>query len=535
MTDKKIPQQSIRVFLLEDNLDDVELELHEMRKAQLHVEYDVARNRKDFLERVGRFSPDIILADYALPDITGIEAIGIAKDLGVDAPVILITGDGNETIAVDSLRQGAIDYILKKNIAGLAARVKRSLEIWSDRRARERAESEEMRLQQLLFENQKMEAIGRLAGGIAHDFNNILTGVMGFSEICLVDIPRDADIRSKLESIISLSHKGADLVKQLLIFSNKMVMEFKTVNMNAFLAETAHFFKRIVEESIEIRLDLHDHLPLVSCDTNQFTQVMMNLILNARDAMHGKGVITIRTDRCVMDELVPGAKTQTGRRLGVCISVSDTGTGIDEQHLHTIFDPFFTTKEVGKGTGLGLSIVYTVVQAHGGTVKVSSRKGEGTMFTISLPVPQEEAAGDESPFYEKLPVQEASRVCGRETILIAEDEEVLRDLLSGFMRSLGYGVVAARDGSEALTLYKTEPGKYHLIISDMMMPNKNGIELFREVRAMSPQAKFILVTGYSLADIDESVLGQMTAIVTKPYTPMQLVKLVRDIFDAQLS
>lgn len=530
-----MPQQNIRVFLLEDNLDDVELELHEMRKARLHVEYDVARNRKEFLERVAGFSPDIILADYALPDITGIEAIRMAKDMGVDAPVILITGDGNETIAVDSLRQGAVDYILKKNITGLAARVKRSLEIWSDRRAKERAESEEMRLQQLLFENQKMEAIGRLAGGIAHDFNNILTGVMGFSEICLVDIPRDSEIRSKLESIISLSQKGADLVKQLLIFSNKLVMEFKTINMNAFLAETAHFFKRIVEESIEIRLDLHDHLPLIPCDTNQFTQVMMNLILNARDAMHGRGVITIKTGTCIMKEPVAGPKSRMGRRRCVCISVTDTGSGIDEHHLQTIFDPFFTTKEVGKGTGLGLSIVYTVVQAHGGSVKVSSKKGEGTTFTISLPVPQEVSSGDESPFYEKLPVQEGSRISGKETILIVEDEEVLRDLLSTFMRSLGYVVVTARDGDEALTVFESEPGRYDLIISDMMMPNKNGIELFKEVRAARPQVKFLLVTGYSLADVDESVLGQMTAIVTKPYTPMQLVTLIRDIFDAQSS
>ncbi|MBI5634606.1 MAG: response regulator [Nitrospirae bacterium] len=534
MRDSKLSQQKLKVFLLEDNLDDVELELHEMHKTLLHVDYDVARNRKEFLEKVARFSPDIILADYALPDITGIEAINVVKELGVDVPVILITGDGNETIAVDSLRLGAVDYILKKNIAGLSARVMRALEIWADRRAKERAESEEMRLQQLLFENQKMEAIGRLAGGIAHDFNNILTGVMGLSEICLIDIRGDVHLRGNLESIISISQKGADLVKQLLIFSKKMIMEFKAVNMNSFIAETALFFKRIVEESIEIRLDLHDDLPLIPCDTNQFTQVLMNLILNARDAMQGKGVITIKTRKCLMKEL-SGSGEPADHRWCVCISVTDTGTGIDEHHLPTIFDPFFTTKGVGKGTGLGLSIVYSVVQGHGGIVKVSSIQGEGTTFTIALPLPEDAASGGESPFYEKLPVQDSGDIRGKETVLIAEDEEVLRDLLSNFMRSLGYVVVTARDGQEAFNAYASEPEKYHLIISDMMMPNKNGIDLFREVRAIRPQVKFMLVTGYSLADVDEGILGQMTAILRKPYTPMQLVKVVRDTLDAQSS
>jgi len=236
-----------------------------------------------------------------------------------------------------------------------------------------------------------------------------------------------------------------------------------------------------------------------------------------------------------MKDPAGGGEPQEAQRWCVCISVTDTGSGIDEHHMQTIFDPFFTTKEVGKGTGLGLSIVYSVVQAHGGSVKVLSKKGEGTTFTISLPVPQDAASGDESPFYEKLPVQDSGRISGKETILIAEDEDVLRDLLSNFMRSLGYAVVTARDGQEALNIFETEPGRYHLIISDMMMPNKNGIELFREVRAVRPQIKFILVTGYSLADVDESILGQMTAVVTKPYTPMQLIKVVRNIFDSQPS
>ncbi len=535
MAEPQAAKPNLKVFILEDNLDDAELEIYELRRGRLNMEYAVARNRAEFMEKLPGFCPDIILADYALPDITGIEAIALAREMGFNVPVILITGEGNESIAVDSLGLGAVDYILKKNIAGLPARVCRALEIWEDRRAKERAESEEARLQQLLFESQKMEAIGRLAGGIAHDFNNILTGIMGFSEICLLDSPQGAGIRNKLESIISLSQKGADLVKQLLIFSNKMVMEFRMVNINAFLAESAHFFKRIVEESIDIRLDLQDDLPMIRCDTKQFTQVLMNLILNARDAMQGRGTITIKTGRCRMEAPASAVKDQKGRSWNVWISVTDTGPGIENHHLPRIFDPFFTTKSDGRGTGLGLAIVYSVVQGHGGTIKVASRKGCGATFTITLPAAGETASEEESPFYEKMPVQDTGRISGSETILIAEDEDVLRNLLSHFMRSLGYDVVTARDGQEAFVTFSAEPERYHLIISDMTMPNKDGIELYKEVRALRPQIRFMLVTGYSYADIDEMILKQITALLRKPYTPVQLVKAARDILDAQPS
>ena len=527
------PAKKLRVFLLEDNPDDVELELFEIRRAHLSVEYDVARNRKEFTKKIADFSPDIILADYALPDITGIEAINIVKGMGIDVPIILITGEGNESIAVDSLRHGAIDYMLKKNIGGLPARLTRALEIWEDRKAKKRAEAEEMRLQQLLFENKKMEAIGRLAGGISHDFNNILTGVMGYAEICLSDNLQDPDTRRRLESIIALSQRGADLVKQLLIFSRQLAMDLKAVRLNEFITDAMHFLKRIVEETVEIRLDLHNDMLPVACDPGQFTQALMNLVLNARDAMSGKGVITIRTGKCLSTEAhFPVGQAGGGNTWCARISISDTGTGIEERNLQRIFDPFFTTKEVGKGTGLGLTIVYSVVRAHNGSIMVSSRKNEGTTFTIYLPFSDVLPESEEPQFYEKIPAKESGKFSGTETILVAEDEDVLREMLASFMRSLGYTVVTAHNGDEALTLYKAGPEKYHIVISDMLMPNKGGIELFQDIADVNPHARFILVTGYSLAEVDETILARMTAIVKKPYSPKQIVNLVRGIFDA---
>lgn len=379
--------KQLKVFFLEDNPDDVDIELYELKRAGFEVGYDVARNRKEFLDKLPDLDADIMLADYSLPDITGIEAIGICRKMAVDVPVILITGEGNELIAVDSLRLGAIDYIIKRNISGLPARVSRALEIWADRKAKQRAEAEERRLQQILFEAQKMEAIGRLACGIAHDFNNILSGIMGFSEMCLDDIPPGSDAYNRLQTIIALSQGAADLVKQLLIFSKKMSMEFEVTDPNAYIMKTMQFLTQMVEETVEIKLELQEDIPKIKCDTGMFKQVLMNLVLNARDAMNGKGIIKIKTGKCLLTE--PLTETSgTYYKECVCLSVSDTGAGIDKDDIQKIFEPFFTTKGVGKGTGLGLSIVYSVVNAHGGRIEVFSEKGVGTTFTIYLPLLQ---------------------------------------------------------------------------------------------------------------------------------------------------
>jgi CheY-like chemotaxis protein len=246
----------------------------------------------------------------------------------------------------------------------------------------------------------------------------------------------------------------------------------------------------------------------------------MNLILNAKDAMHGKGIIKIRTFRC------SGSSGDS-----ICLQISDTGAGIDEQDLSRIFDPFFTTKDVGKGTGLGLSIVYSVVKSHGGDISVNSRKGEGSTFSITLPV-GDSSGTDDSPFYHKLPLEQNPGIRGRETILFVEDEDILRDLLSNFLTSLGYSIVTASDGKEAVTVYEKDPGRFSIIISDMTMPNMGGIELFQKVRSIDPAAKFILVTGYSLADVDQNLLAAMTSVQKKPYTPIQIAKLVRGILDS---
>ncbi len=533
---KNVGRQNVRVFLLGNNSDEVELAIAILRKAQLSGECAVARNRQEFTEKLVPFCPDIILADHALTDMTGIEAVGIARGRGLDVPVIIIANEGSESAEVDSLRQGAIDYLLKKNISELPAHVKRALELWDDRKVKERTEAEAISSQQLLLGKKNMEAIGRLSGGIAHDVNNILTGMMGYAEICLSDTPLEPAMRRRLESILSIGQRGADLVRHLLAFSTLMISDFTVIDLNDFITDIMHFFKRIVEKTIEIRLDLSSDRLQIRCDPGQLAQAMMHLILNAKDAMPGSGIITIRTERGLTGYVtIPDGQSGEDPERYCCITISNTGAGMEEHHLQKIGDPFLFPRDAGECAGLNLTMVYSVIQAHNGTVDVTSKKGEGTRITICLPPCDVQRESDETPFYEKIPAKESERMRGTETILVVEDEDELRDMLAAYMRSLGYSVVPAHNGSEAMSLYRTDPKKFHVVISDMFMPHKDGIELFQEIRKLNQLARFILVTGYSLADVDEQILAEMTAIIRKPYTPKQVVKLIRDIIDAYAS
>ncbi len=521
----------LKIFFLEDNPDDVELELHELQRSGFDVQYQVARNHSEFVNQVVEFSPDIILADYTLPDITGIEAINICKDLQIDVPVILITGDGNELIAVDSLRLGAIDYILKRNITGLPMRIKRALEIWEDRKAKQRAEAEEHRLETLLLEAQKMEAVGKFAGGIAHDFNNLLTGILGFAELGSNTVTRNSEIYNKLQSIITLSKRGSDLVQQLLMFSRKKPLEFEHINVNAFVEEAREFLNRLIEDTIEIHLELQDDIPEIECDKQQLTQAVMNLVLNARDAMSGKGTVTITTGKCDFRNTMVARKTGKQGSQFISLAVSDTGVGISPDKIGNIFEPFYTTKEKDKGTGLGLSIVYSIVNSHGGFIDVDSEENQGSTFRLYLPAMRPRRKSDAGKCDHTALNPYGSRASAREIILVAEDEEMLRGMVGSVLRAVGFNVLLAPDGEKALELYKTNHHVIDLVISDMCMPKKTGSELFKDLKAINPDLKFILTTGYSLENQDKNILESMDAILKKPFTPTKFVQLINSVLN----
>jgi len=522
--------KKITVLFIEDNPDDVELELYELRKGGFDVVYHVARNREQFLASLEKIEVDIVIADYSLPDLTGIEAIHILQEKHIKLPVILITGMGNEQVAVDSLREGAIDYILKKNITGFAARVTRALDIWADRQAIETVEAEKKKLQQQLFQSQKMESVGRLAGGIAHDFNNLLTGIMGYASLSLKSLPEGTPVSKNIQTIIDVSKRASHLVKQLLLFSRKIPLEFRLLDVNRLIEENVGFIRRMVEETVDIKLDLAPDLPRIRSDQGQLTQVFMNFAINARDAMQGKGVLTIKTERVLPDSDLLSKNAVPEGRGYLLVSVSDTGCGIDREDLPKIFDPFFTTKEVGKGTGLGLAIVYSIISGHNGWVDVQSVKNQGSTFRVFLPVAAEGSPEDEATLAQQ---QESYRqaIRGRETILIVEDEEVLRSFAAEMLKDLGYNVLTAVNGEEGLAVYGENKNIINLVVSDMVMPKKSGVELFGELKKITPDLKFILVTGYCLEEAEGHVLRNMSAIMMKPYTTEKIAALIRKVLD----
>jgi len=388
------------------------------------------------------------------------------------------------------------------------------------------AEQEQEKLHSQLLQAQKMEAVGHLAGGVAHDFNNILTAIIGYANMMRKKVLADEQLAFYASQILSAANRAARLTKSLLAFSRKQVIEPKPVDLNEIVRSVTKIAKRLIGEDIEFRTVLRDKSMNVLADSGQMEQVLLNLCTNARDAMPHGGQLIIETDLVEFDERSRQVNyLDRAGRYGV-ICVSDTGAGMDEGTRKQIFEPFFTTKEVGKGTGLGLSIVYGIVKQHNGTINVYSEPEKGTTFKIYLPAI--EIAG-ESP---------AARVedrpaGGRETILLAEDENDVRALITIVLREAGYTVIESVDGEEAVQQFTEHAGSLSLFLSDVIMPKMNGKAAYEQIRAVKPGIKVIFMSGYT-ADIIQSkgIINDGKPFLPKPIFPDQLLRKVREVLDA---
>ena len=375
---------------------------------------------------------------------------------------------------------------------------------------------------------QKLESVGQLAAGIAHDFNNILTVIQGYSDCLLVRCQGDQVTRGALKQIGDASKRAAALTRQLLTFSRKQVIQLKVLNLNVVLTNLANMLPRLLGEDIVLQTDYASNLPAVEADTGMLEQVVMNLAVNARDAMPRGGKLMIRTASEEITTADSSRHADARAGLFTSLTVTDTGCGMDAKTLERLFEPFFTTKDVGKGTGLGLATVYGIVKQHQGWIEVSSKVGGGSSFKIFLPGVRrpETDSQEDSGFIKKVQG-------GKETILIVEDEPMLRELVREVLRSYDYEVIEAGSGCEALKIWDQHDGEIDLLLTDMVMPEgQNGRELADQLRQRKPDLKVILSSGYSAEALGRDFAQEEAFFLPKPYLPPQLARIVRECLDS---
>lgn len=634
------PAQPLRVLFIEDNPRDVMLLSRNLEQAGFELHADIVTTSEEFIGAVRSSSYDVILADYRLPSWSGMAALEALQNEGKETPFILVTGTIGEEIAVDCIKKGAADYILKDRLGRLPFAIQRALAETTARGERQRAGkardllvsivessddaiigialdgsilswnqgathiygyvaeeiqgepiaglftsdgldqlqtnietlrrgesvsryetrgltstgttieiavtmspiqtmngclegasaiirdiSNQKQLQKEFFLSQKMEAVGRLAAGVAHDFNNLLTVVTGYSSLLLSELKETDRTYAEISEISKAGERAASLTRQLLAFSRKQVLQPRVLDLNSIVDDMDRMLQRVIGEDIDLIVLLDGNIWSVKADPAQIEQVIMNLAVNARDAMPKGGKLTIETSNIHLQETLTRRHLDIPPGAYVTLSVTDTGIGMDTETQARIFEPFFTTKDQGEGTGLGLSTVYGIVQQSGGTILVYSELGHGTTFKIYLPRVEASPARPSSP-----PVIHYPR--GSETILVVEDEDAVRILVCSILQKQGYTVLWASNASEALRMAEQHNEKIDLMITDVIMPVMSGSELADRLQILRPGMNVLFMSGYSdNAIADQGILKPDTAFLEKPFEPHVLTKKVRDVLD----
>lgn len=639
---QQLERQKLRILFVEDSQEDTDLCVRALTRGGFDVEYDVVQTEQDFRLRVECTEYDVVLSDNALPRWSGVGALETLQELRPGIPVILVTGSIGEEAAVNIIKRGAFDYILKDRMMRLPDAIRRAVfhrRLQEEREhARRALQSSERRLRALIdhepecvklmdiegrlleinasglriveadelatvlgksifplivpenreafveltqrafqgedgnleFEavglkgtrrrlstrvapldiegrrvvlgitrditNQrlmerkihqleKFEAIGQLAGGIAHDFNNILGAILGWAELGY-EAAGEAATRDKFHKIQEQARRAAGLTRQLLAFARRQILEPRTINLNQSVTEVTSLLKNLIGERIELKLKLDPQISSTRADPSQIEQVMMNLCVNARDAMPDGGTLAISTADFTVDEDYQREHSDARPGRYVRITVADTGVGMDRNLIEHIFEPFFTTKGSAQGTGLGLPTVYGIVRQHNGFVNAYSELGHGSEFHVYLPAVEGEA--------EKVRADEPQSVRGgNETILVAEDHEGLRATAKATLEMLGYRLILARDGEEALRLFRTRHREIDLLLLDVVMPKLNGPEVFAHAQSIRASIPVVFSTGYGAesALLKNLIEQKAVAVLQKPYSLFTLGAKIREILD----
>lgn len=640
---------SLKFLHLEDDRNDAELAKATLVAAGIECEIVLAEDRDQFVAALEGEGFDLIISDYSLPSFDGMTALLLTHEKYPDIPFIFLSGQMGEERAIDSLKMGATDYVLKNRLSRLAPAVQRALQEHRERLALLQAdkaliESEErMRiiadtaadalismdndgtisfwnkaaerifgytyrevlgkdlhallapqryhadakknvavfqntgtgtaigktlelaalrkdgtefpvelslaamnlkgkwcalgvlrdisdrkaLESQLLQSQKLEAIGQLAGEVAHDFNNILTGIIGFTTLAMMKMGKDDPSMENLDQVIVAANRAAELTKSMLVFSRKQAISPQAINLNDIIKKIEKFLRRIIGEDIDLELSIKQEVLTVNADSGQIEQVLMNLVTNARDAMPKGGMITIESGMVEIDRQFVASHGYGEPGTYAVISFSDSGVGMDETVSKKLFEPFYTTKEAGKGTGLGLSIVYGIIKQHNGFINVYSQLGIGTTYKIYLPLIQ-------TPVDEMHDSKDKVITGGSETILVADDDTFFRELANRVFSMFGYIVITAKNGSEALTIFRENMDKIDLVVLDIIMPKMNGKEAFDEMIKIAPQIKAIFVSGYTSEIInDRGLIDPNLNFVGKPVSPKDLLIKVREVLGTE--
>jgi PAS domain S-box-containing protein len=630
----------LRLLVVDDSENDALLLVRELRQAGYEPDYARVDTAAAMHDALTRREWDLVIGDYSMPQFRGTAALALLQERGLDIPFIFVSGTISEDVAIDAMRAGARDYVMKGNLRRLLPAIERELTAAGQRRERRHLETslrelverapvgiyrstpagrilsanaamtrmlgyaspdellaldlgrdvyadpaerqrllerdtytdreydevsatwkskdgrrlnvqlsvravrnptgavefyetfvkdltEQRQLEAQFLQAQKMEAIGRLAGGVAHDFNNLLTVILSYSGLLLEDWPADHPHREEVEQIKKAAEGAGALTRQLLAFSRRQVLEPRNTDANAIVANLEKLLGRLLGEDVRIATRLAPDLGTAKVDPGQLEQVIVNLAVNARDAMPGGGVLTVETANVEMDEAYVSAHPIATPGRYVMLAVSDTGTGMDEATKARVFEPFFTTKEAGKGTGLGLATVDGIVRQSGGFIWVYSEVGHGTSFKIYLPrvdAPVDSAAS-------RAARSSASR--GSETVLVVEDVEQVRTVTRRMLERQGYTILEAADGAAALRVAAAHPGALHLLLTDVVMAGMDGRQLAERLIAERPTLRVLYMSGYTdEAIVHHGLLEAGIAYVQKPFTPGTLGQKLRAVLDA---
>jgi signal transduction histidine kinase len=505
----------MRILHIEDSAEDSELIHSLLSENGVSCELVRVQTRPQVFEELEKNPYDLILSDCKLPDFDGMHALEIAQALKPEMPFIFVSGTIGEETAIESLRNGATDYVLKDRLSRLVPAVKRAMAEAEERALRRQ-------LQQRLREAGRLEAISTLSDGIAHDFNNILTIILGHASLLPIEQRDPQRVQEISRTISDAARRGSEIVQQLLAFARKSDGHVAPTDLNRYVGAHLSAYRQRLPDRIDLAFEPAASVPKVLVDAHQLDRMLENLISNSIEAMPAGGRLVLTTSVVKAGdhpELLP----ELAAEHYVCLTVTETGKGIDSATRQHVFEPFYTTKHRGRGTGLGLPVVYGLMQAHQGYVDVKSEVGQGTSVALYFPMPKASSTPSAPLTHEPDPALQ-----GTETILVVEDEADVRFFLETVLRSHNYAVHGASDVDEAIEVFRSHQDEINLLFSDVGLPKVDGIALGRRLRELKPDLPIILASGYPTKEFRERInaLGAQ-AFLSKPFNTQDILQTVR--------